>query len=83
MLAPRAGEIVRTAPLLRWRPVRKAHFYNMQLYRRGHKMLTLWPTRSRPRLHAHWTFRSYAYQLKPGIYTWLVWPAYGTLSNPR
>ena len=83
MLAPRAGATVRTAPMLRWRAVSKARFYNLQVFRRGHKVLTVWPSRSRFRLHAQWTFRGRAYSLRPGIYTWLVWPAYGTPSNPR
>lgn len=83
MLAPRAGATVRTAPMLRWRAARKASFYNVQLFRRGHKVLTVWPSRPRFRLHARWTFRGREYRLRPGGYTWLVWPAYGTPSKPR
>lgn len=83
MLAPRAGETVRTAPLLRWRPVHKARFYNVQLFRRGHKMLTLWPKVPRLHLHASWMFHGHQYRLRPGSYTWLVWPAFGTPSSPR
>ena len=83
MLAPRYGATVRTAPMLRWRPAAKARFYNVQLYRRGQKVLTAWPTRPRFRLHDRWTVRGRTYRLLPGNYTWLVWPAYGTLANPR
>ena len=83
ILAPRAGETVRTAPLLRWRGASKARFYNVQLFRRGHKVLTVWPSRTRFRLHARWTFRGHEYRLKPGNYSWLVWPAYGTTAKPR
>lgn len=83
MLAPRFGATVRTAPLLRWRPAGKARFYNVQLFRRGHKVLTVWPNRPRFRLHNRWQFRGRTYRLRPGNYTWLVWPAYGTLAKPR
>lgn len=83
MLAPRAGQTVRTAPLLRWRAAPKARFYNVQLFRRGHKVLTVWPSRTRFRLRARWTFRGHEHRLKPGNYSWLVWPAYGTPSKPR
>jgi HYR domain len=83
MLAPRAGATVRTAPMLRWRPVPKARFYNVQLFRRGQKVLTVWPSRPHFRLQPRWTFRGHAYRLRRGSYTWLVWPAYGTLAKPR
>jgi hypothetical protein len=83
MLAPRAGATIRTAPVLRWRAVRKARFYNVQLFRRGHKVLTVWPSLQRFRVQNRWTFRGREFRLRPGSYTWLVWPAYGTLSNPR
>jgi HYR domain-containing protein len=83
MLSPRPGATVRVAPMLRWRPVRKARFYNVQLFRRGHKMLSAWPSRPRFRLHARWVFQGHEYRLRPGKYTWLVWPAFGTSSSPR
>jgi hypothetical protein len=83
MLSPQPGATVTTAPMLRWRPVRKARFYNVQVFRRGHKMLSAWPSRPRFRLHASWVFHGDEYHLRPGKYTWLVYPAFGTSSNPR
>jgi hypothetical protein len=83
MLAPRAGETVRTAPMLRWRAAPKARFYNVQLFHRGHKVLTIWPTRARFRLRSQWTFRGRDFRLKAGGYAWFVWPAYGTQAKPR
>ena len=83
MIAPRAGATVRSAPMLRWRPVPKARFYNVQVFRRGHKMLSAWPKRPRLRLHARWVFGGDEYRLRPGKYIWLVYPAFGKLSNPR
>lgn len=83
MIAPKAGQTVRAAPVLRWRAAAKARFYNVQLFRRGHKVLTVWPRSPRFRLHARWTFRGHEYRLRPGNYSWLVWPAYGTTAKPR
>src|SRR5439155_27171755 len=83
MLSPRPGATVRTAPMLRWRPVRKARFYNVQLFRQSQKMLSAWPGRVRFRLHSRWVFHGREYRLLAGSYTWLVYPAFGTRSNPR
>jgi hypothetical protein len=63
--------------------VRRARFYNVQLYRRGRKILSAWPTRTRLRLRARWKFEGTTYRMTPATYTWVVWPAYGKLANPR
>jgi HYR domain len=83
MIAPRRGARMTTPPLLRWRAVKKASFYNVQVFRRGQKILSVWPSRPRFRLHARWTFRSHTFHLRPGSYSWFVWPAYGPLTHPR
>ena len=74
LLRPAAGARVRTAPLLAWRPVAGARFYNVQLHRGGKKILTVWPRRTRLRLPTAWVFGGRAYRLTPGRYTWYVWP---------
>ena len=83
LLSPAVGARVTSAPTLRWRTAPRARFYNVQLFRRGHKILSVWPTRTRFRLHARWTFHGKRYRLRGGTYTWLVWPAYGSTSRPR
>jgi hypothetical protein len=83
MLSPAAGSRITTPPMLRWRAATKASFYNVQLFRRGRKILSAWPSRPSLRLHARWAFKGNNYSLKPGSYTWLVWPAYGRTSQPR
>jgi hypothetical protein len=83
MLSPTPGSRITTPPILRWRAASKARFYNVQLFRQGHKILSDWPSRSRLRLRARWTFNGHSYRLKPGRYSWLVWPAYGPTSHPR
>lgn len=41
---PAAGARFATPPLLAWTAVPKATYYNVQLYRGGRKILTVWPT---------------------------------------
>jgi hypothetical protein len=69
-------------PLLRWKPVRGASYYNVQLYR-GTKILTLWPARARLRLKRVWRFDGRFYRLTPGRYRWYVWPGFGSRSAAR
>ena len=73
LLAPADGARLKRPPVLRWRPVRGASFYNVQLYRGGRKILTRWPSRNRLRLRS----------LRAGRYRWYVWAAHGTRAAPR
>lgn len=66
-----------------WRAVKKARFYNVQLYRNGNKMLSAWPRRTALKLRWRWRYNGKAVRLRAGVYTWLVWPAYGTRAKPR
>ncbi len=83
LLAPLAGARVSAPPLLRWRAVPKAKFYNAQVYRQGRKILSLWPQRSRLKMTRSWDHQGRTFRLKPGVYTWYVWPGFGTLAKPR
>ena len=69
--------------MLRWRAVPKAKFYNAQVYRNGRKILSLWPQRPRLKLTRSWQHGGRTFRLKPGVYTWYVWPGFGTLASPR
>jgi hypothetical protein len=62
---------------LRWRGARGARYYNVQLFRGRHKVLSAWPSRARLRLTARWRFARHARRLRPGRYVWYVWPGYG------
>jgi hypothetical protein len=83
LLAPSNGAVVRPGqpPLLRWTPVRGADYYNVQLFRKGRKILTVWPTRARYQLKRRWTYRGDLRRLAPGRYRWLVWPGFGRRSR--
>jgi len=83
LFAPSPGARVTTPPMLHWWPARNARFYNVQVFRRGQKILTAWPSRPRFRLRARWTYNGDTFRLRPGRYTWLVWPAYGSVAHPR
>lgn len=83
LLAPLAGARVFAPPMLRWRAVPKARFYNVQLYRKGSKILSFWPSRARLRMTRSWQYQGRTFRLKPGVYTWYVWPGFGTLASPR
>ena len=73
LLAPRAAAHVRGGTTLRWRAVPHATYYNVQLWLHGTKVLTKWPTGTSLRVP----------QLRPGHYTWLVWPGLGPRSKHR
>jgi large repetitive protein len=83
LLAPRAGARVTKPPLLRWRPVTRARYYNVQVFRGRQKILTAWPTRARLRLASRWRFAGRVRRLTPGTYRWYVWPGYGVPSARR
>ena len=83
LLGPVAGERVSTPPMLHWTPVRRATYYNIQLYRGGKKILSAWPARPRLQLKAQWSFQGRRYRLRPGRYRWYVWPGFGKRSAVR
>ena len=85
LLLPIADATVnaRRPPLLRWTPVRRASYYNVQLYRRGRKILSSWPARPRYQLKRRWTFGGKVRRLAPGRYRWYVWPGFGRRAQGR
>ena len=83
LYAPAAGAVVRKPPTLRWESFKGARFYNVQLYRNGVKVLSVWPTKPRLHLPKTWRYRGKKQRLTPGSYRWFVWPALGTRAQPR
>ncbi len=73
LLLPARGAHVRSAPLLVWKPVRRASYYNAQLFHGDRKLLTRWPRAPRLQLRS----------LAAGHYCWYVWPAFGKRSEHR
>jgi len=83
LFAPSSGARLTSPPLLRWRPVARATYYNVQLYRGRLKVWTTWPTGPRLQLRTRWTFLGRQQRLSPGSYRWYVWPGYGRASANR
>jgi hypothetical protein len=67
--------------LLRWTPVRGARYYNLQVFRGGRKILSVWPSRPRYKLTSRWSYGGKIRRLVPGRYRWRVWPGYGPRSK--
>ena len=70
------------APLvLWWKPVTKARFYNLQLFRGQKKVLSSWPTNPSVSLSGQWNWEGSKRKLSPGVYRWFVWPGFGKRKN--
>ena len=78
--SPKDGARLRTAPKLTWALDSEAAYYNAQLLLNGQKILSVWPTKPAFAVKKSWKFEGRKYTLKPGVYTWFVWPGYGARS---
>jgi hypothetical protein len=83
LVTPERRAVVIAPPLLTWTPVRGASYYNVQLFRRGHKILSAWPHRAQFQLLKSWRYRGRRLRLTNGRYHWYVWPGFGPRSERR
>jgi hypothetical protein len=84
--APQASPATKNQPALprlRWRRIKTADYYNVQLFRGDRKILSVWPRHNRFQLKRSWTFRGSKRVLVAGSYHWYVWPGYGSRSRRR
>lgn len=81
LLLPANGAHLRNAPMLAWKRVRHARYYNAQLVRGGRKVLSRWPRKTRLQLHERWRFQGRVHRLVRGHYCWHVWPGFGPRSK--
>jgi hypothetical protein len=79
----RLGRRAASPPLLVWEAVRKARYYNVQLFRERKKILSAWPKQPRLQLKREWRYRGKQYHLLPARYCWRVWPGFGKRSAHR
>jgi hypothetical protein len=89
LVRPLDGATLKKPPVLVWRPVAEADYYNVQLFRDSSKVLTgsfassakkilsAWPKGTRFALKARWKFQGKTYRLTRGTYRWFVWPGFG------
>ena len=78
--SPKDGARLKKAPKLLWALDSEAQYYNAQLLLNGKKILSVWPVRPAYKLKKSWKFEGRKHTLKPGTYTWFVWPGYGARS---
>jgi hypothetical protein len=83
LLSPGFQSRLSRAPMLRWREVRPASYYNVQLLRKGKKILSAWPTKPHYQLRKAWTYRGKRHRLTAGTYWWYIWAGYGHRSEHR
>jgi hypothetical protein len=81
LLAPTPGEHVSAPPRLIWTRVKGASYYNVQLLRRGRRILSAWPRGASFQLTRRWTFKGRTYRFGAGLYKWYVWPGFGKLAQ--
>jgi hypothetical protein len=82
LVAPAANAVVSSPPRLAWKPVPKATYYNVQLWRKG-RILSLWPRGTSVRLPNRWKYNGRRYRLTDGRYRWYVFPGYGRRADKR
>ena len=81
LLLPANGAHLRSAPMLAWKRVKHAHYYNAQLLRNNRKVLSRWPRTTHLQLHERWRFQGRLHRLVRGHYCWHVWPGFGPRSK--
>jgi HYR domain len=78
ILSPQFDAIVGSRPLVDWVSSLHASYYNLQLWRNGKKVLSVWPVKSAYRLRSSWTFNGRRYTLSSDTYRVYVWPGFGS-----
>ena len=77
IFSPRFSAVVHSPPIVDWTSVRHADYYNLQLWRDGKKIFTIWPIDSSYRLRSSWRFKGRTQMLIGGRVTVYVWPGFG------
>jgi hypothetical protein len=70
-------------PLLTWKKVRRATYYNVQVFKGRKKVLSIWPRTPKLQLKSSWRYRGHKYKVSSGLYRWYVWPGLGRLAAHR
>lgn len=78
ILSPQFDAVVGSRPLIDWVSSLHASYYNLQLWRNGKKVLSVWPVGSGYRLRSSWTFNGRHYTLSSDTYRVYVWPGFGS-----
>jgi hypothetical protein len=82
-LRPFIDTQVSKPPLLTWKRVKSARYYNLQLWRGKVKVLSTWPRKSNLQLQLKWSYKGRSFRLQPGLYRWYVWPGIGRRASHK
>jgi hypothetical protein len=82
-LRPFIDTEVTQPPLLTWKKVRRATYYNVQVFKGRKKVLSIWPKTPQLQLKSSWKYQGHKYKLSSGLYRWYVWPGLGRLTAHR
>jgi hypothetical protein len=82
-LRPFIDTEVSSPPRLTWGKIRRARYYNLQLFKGRKKILSTWPKRANFRLKSSWRYNGKKIKLTPGLYRWYVWPGYGSMKRHK
>jgi HYR domain len=83
LVSPKEAARLTKPPMLRWKRVAGARYYNVQLWRGGVKLLSSWPITNQLQLKRRWTHQGRRFTLTPGTYRWYVWPGLGARAHVR
>jgi hypothetical protein len=64
-------------PILRWRRIAGADYYNVQLFRGSKRIYAAWPTMRQVGLPMTWKWSGHRFRLAPGHYRWYLWAGFG------
>lgn len=80
-LRPFVGSVVGSPPLLTWKKIKHARYYNVQLYRGKKKVWSTWPSGPSLQLKPSWHYKGKTITFASGHYRWYVWPGFGRRSS--
>ncbi len=83
LYAPAPNARVKAGAVLAWLPKAGATYYNVQIFRNGHKVLTTWTQKPRLTLPKRWRLAGKTIRLQKGRYRWYVWPGLGRSADRR
>jgi hypothetical protein len=96
LLAPPNGAVISAAPLVKWKPVKGARYYNAQIWfepagsgravlaaAAARKVMSVWPTKPSFKMKKSWRFGGKKFTLKQGRYLLYIWPGVGPKSANR
>jgi hypothetical protein len=83
LISPGHGAGVSRPPLLTWRRIPGATYYNVQLFRVSAngtraKVLSTWPAQTRLQLRRTWRYGGRTQRLTAGTYEWYLWAGLGS-----